>query len=80
MKRLAIVLVLASGLLGSASVALAFPNVTEGVSGLCIWVFLAYCGLVVVAQLFVALRGVRDLLEEWTSKKKTARRIAVRPE
>lgn len=78
MKRISGFVVLMTGLFGTVSNALAFPSVTDGVGGLCIWVFLAYCALVVVAQLFVALRCLRTLLEEWGGKKKRARRIAVR--
>ncbi|MDW7645295.1 MAG: hypothetical protein SCI25_09640 [Desulfuromonadales bacterium] len=76
--KAAVFALLSLGMLGTATSAWANSFVPEGTSGLVIWVFLAYCALVVVAQLMAALKGLRFLMEEWSEKKKKARRVALR--
>ncbi|BCA80781.1 hypothetical protein [Desulfuromonas sp. AOP6] len=76
--KAAVLSLLAIGMLGTATSAWANSFVPDGASGLVIWVFLAYCALVVVAQLMAALKGLRSLLDEWSEKKKKARRVALR--
>jgi len=76
--KAAVFSLLAIGMLGTAKSAWAISFAPEGASGLVIWVFLAYCALVVVAQLMAALKGLRSLMEEWTERKKKAKRVALR--
>ena len=44
-------------------------DVMEGVSGLTIRFFLGYCGIIVVFQVFSALKAVQQLICDWTEKK-----------
>ena len=44
-------------------------DVMEGVSGLTIRFFLGYCGIIVVFQVFSALKAVQQLISDWTEKK-----------
>ncbi|MCP3175775.1 MAG: hypothetical protein AB7F21_02065 [Desulfuromonadales bacterium] len=76
--KAAIFTLVAIGMLGTAKSAWAISFAPDGASGLVIWVFLAYCALVVVAQLMAALKGLRSLMEEWTERKKKAKRVALR--
>ena len=50
-------------LLGLALVAVAgvYPAALGGFSGLVIWMFLGYCGIIIVAQVCVALRDLQAL-------------------
>ncbi len=50
----------------------------NGFSGLVIYFFLGYCAIILVAQLFSALKAVRSIVENWTERKKKSRRVALR--
>ncbi len=65
-------------LVGMTSPALAIGNFTEGFSGLIIWVFLAYCGIIVVAQLFSALYAIGNLLNDLAGGKPKTRKMSLR--
>jgi hypothetical protein len=47
-------------------------------AGLTIYFFLGYCAIIVVAQLYSSLRGVRLVLEEWTEKKRESKQVPLR--
>lgn len=64
--------------LGVVTTASAAPEVLTGVSGFVIWVFLGYCAIVVLAQLFAALAALRRLLDEATTRKTPSKRIWLR--
>lgn len=46
-------------------------DVMEGVSGLTIRFFLGYCGIIVVSQVFFALKAVQQLISELTEKNRS---------
>jgi hypothetical protein len=64
--------------LGVVTTASAAPEVLTGVPGMVIWVFLGYCAIVVLAQLFAALAALRRILEEATTRKNPSKRIPLR--
>lgn len=78
MKRVARLLLVASLICGTASGAWALPGPTEGFVGVVIWVFLAYCALIVIAQLLVALHALRRLIEGSIAKKRVSRPVILR--
>ncbi|GAB6084627.1 hypothetical protein JCM30471_35410 [Desulfuromonas carbonis] len=39
-----------------------YPTAMQGFSGLVIWIFLGYCSLIVIAQVFAAVREVAALV------------------
>ncbi len=70
----ALIVLLAAAVIGP--VFLGLPGSRFG--GLAITFFLGYCAIIVVAQLFSALIGVRTVLEEWTAERKEFRRMPLR--
>jgi hypothetical protein len=52
----------------------------SGFSGLAINFFLGYCALILVAQVFSALAGLRSLLDELGRKKILPRQVLLRAE
>lgn len=67
--------VLLLGLVASASAA---PEALDGFSGIVIWIFLGYCAIVIVAQVFAALSGLRRILDDLTARKTQSKRIWLR--
>jgi uncharacterized membrane protein len=53
-----------------------FPGGTmmEGFSGLAIKIFLGYCAIILVVQVYSALEALRQLLNDYPGKKKESRR------
>lgn len=78
MKRFARLMLVVSLVCGSASGAWAFPGPTEGFAGIVIWIFLAYCALIVIAQLLAALHVLRRLIEGSIAQKKDSRLVLLR--
>lgn len=64
--------------LGVVTTAAAAPEVLTGFSGMVIWVFLGYCAIVVVVQLFAALAALRRMLDETVTRKNPSTRIWLR--
>jgi hypothetical protein len=54
------------------------PDVMNGLSGLIIRIFLGYCGIIMIAQLFASLAAIRRLFEELTSPKPVSIRVFLR--
>lgn len=44
-----------------------YPTAMQGFSGLVIWIFLSYCAIIVVAQVFAAVREVTALVRRLTA-------------
>jgi hypothetical protein len=78
MKRVARLLLVASLICGTASGAWALPGPREGFVGVVIWVFFAYCALIVIAQLLAALHALRRLIEGSIAKKRVSRPVILR--
>ncbi|BCR06664.1 hypothetical protein DESUT3_37330 [Desulfuromonas versatilis] len=82
MKRLGYVFGFLVLLLLAAICAVAFPGVMEGFGGIVIWTFLAYCALIVVAQLISAMIAARKMIEgifdDYYTKKKSSKQIMLR--
>lgn len=64
--------------LGTVTAAAAVPGVMEGFGGIVIAIFLAYCAVIVVAQLFCALFAVKKIIEGYFEKKLTSKRVELR--
>jgi|Wag4MinimDraft_13_1082653.scaffolds.fasta_scaffold23262_1 hypothetical protein len=64
--------------LGTVTAAAAVPGVMDGFGGIIIAIFLAYCAIIVVAQLFSALFAVQQIIEGYFEKKKTSKRVELR--
>lgn len=45
------------------------PAVFQGLSGIVIWMFLGFCSIIVVAQLFSAIRALLDLMRKPLARK-----------
>lgn len=82
MKRLGYIFGILVLLLLAAIVSLSFPGVMEGSGGVVIWTFLAYCGLIVVAQLVSAMFAMRKMIEgifdDYYAKKKASKQVMLR--
>lgn len=65
-------------LLGIATTATAAPEVLTGVSGIVIWIFLGYCALIVIAQLFAAMMALRRMLDDLMAKKNPSKKVSLR--
>jgi len=78
--RTLIILWLASIALFTATaiVTLVTPEFMSGVSGLTIRVFLGYCGIIVVSQVFSAMVAIRKLFEDLSAKKPVSLKILLR--
>lgn len=68
-------LILSLAIVTSAAAA---PGILDGFTGLIIWLFLGYCGIIVIAQLVAALVGLRRTLEELSAGKVPSRRMPLR--
>lgn len=58
--------------------ALATPDALSGIPGLTIRFFLGYCGIIVVAQVFAAMRAIGQLCDELTARKPVSLRLLLR--
>lgn len=70
--------VIVSLFLGTITLALSVPGLLDGVRGIVIWSFLFYCGLIVVAQVVMALRGLKKIIDEYTERNTESTRIRLR--
>ncbi|SDM94025.1 hypothetical protein SAMN05660860_03438 [Geoalkalibacter ferrihydriticus] len=75
MKRGAWSLVCIGLFLGALTLAAAVPGVMDGFAGIVISIFLLYCAIIVVAQLFSALYAMRLMVEDSLDKKRVSRRV-----
>ncbi|AJF07489.1 hypothetical protein [Geoalkalibacter subterraneus] len=64
--------------LGSVTAAAAVPGIMEGFGGIVIAIFLVYCAIIVVAQLFSALFAVQKIIEGYFEKRQVSRRVELR--
>ena len=55
-------------------------QVFEGLGGLVIMFFLAYCAIILVAQVFSALKALRTLAEDAVEVKRCSQRVLFRTE
>ncbi len=82
MKKLGYVFGFLVLLLLAAIVSVAFPGVMKGFGGVVIWTFLAYCALIVVAQLISAMFAARKMIEgifdDYYAKKKASKQVMLR--
>jgi hypothetical protein len=62
----------------TAIVTLLTPEWMSGIPGLTIRFFLGYCGLIVVAQVFAAMRALRQLFDDISTKKPVSLRVLLR--
>lgn len=54
------------------------PDVMTGLSGLIIRMFLGYCGIIMVAQLFASLAAIRRLFDELSRPEPASRKVYLR--
>ncbi len=54
---------------------MAYSDHLRGVGGIVIGIFLAYCAIIVVAQLYAALSALRGILEENTEQRQNPKKI-----
>ncbi len=78
MKKSIWVFAMVSLFLGTISLAAAFPGVMSGFGGIVIGIFLAYCGIILIAQLISAMVAVRRVLEELTGEKPVSKQVTLR--
>ncbi len=81
MKRLALALGCLTLFLTVVGIVLSVPGWGEDFGGLAIILFLAYCGLIVTAQVTAALAGVVRALGDWQEnrkRKESAKKISLR--
>lgn len=64
--------------LGTITLALAVPGLLDGMRGIVIWSFLFYCGLIVVAQVIGAMRGLKRIIDEYVERKSESKRVRLR--
>lgn len=64
--------------LGTITLALAVPGLLDGFRGIVIWSFLFYCGLIVVAQVVGAMRGLKRIIDEYVERKTESKRVRLR--
>lgn len=62
----------------TAIATLATPAWMSGVPGLTIRFFLGYCGIIVVAQVFAAMRALRQLFDDLSARKPVSLRVLLR--
>lgn len=78
MKRGAWMFLAITLFLGVVTIAAAVPGIMDGFAGIVIAIFLLYCGIIVVAQLFSALYALRRMVEDSFDKKRVSRRVELR--
>ena len=78
MERGTWIFIMVTLFLGTVTAAAAVPGVMEGFGGIVIAIFLAYCGLIVVAQLFSALFAIQKMIEDYFEKKQVSKRVELR--
>ncbi len=78
MERGTWVFIIVTLFLGTLTAAAAVPGVMEGFGGIVIAIFLAYCGLIVVAQMFSALYAIQQMIEGFFEKKQVSKRVELR--
>lgn len=54
------------------------PDVMTGLSGLIIRMFLGYCGIIMVAQLFASLAAISRLLDELSRPEPASHKVYLR--
>lgn len=62
----------------TAIVTLVTPELMSGIPGLTIRFFIGYCGIIVVAQVFAAMRALRQLFDDVSTKKPVSLRVLLR--
>jgi hypothetical protein len=63
--------------MASASPALAFLQ-SDTFSGLVVWIFCGYCGIIVVAQLLGALIALKRVVDNWADKRRQSKQVPLR--
>lgn len=78
MNKGAYLFVIVTLFLGTITLASAVPGLMDGFGGIVIWSFLFYCGLIVVAQVFAAVRGLKQIIDEYMERKTESKRVRLR--